>query len=136
MIIRPGPLTAPTSVPDVGLCGGVFPFASRTITPAKELESGSTHLDETDEDVTPATFSELTGASPIDDAPAAAGDHPTDATTKANDATTAQARTQRRGVFLPARAAVIADRSAVDDRGGGRGGGFGLPGAAGRQVAA
>jgi hypothetical protein len=93
VIVRPGLRTVPTSVPEVGLFGGVFPLSLRTITPANELAVGFTHLSETDEDVSFVTFKELTGASPRADAPAAAGDN-TDATTATAAATLTQARTR------------------------------------------
>ena len=121
MIVVPGLLTVPTSDPEVGLLGGVFPFFLRTTTPANELAVGFTHLSDTAEDVTFVTFSEVTGASASADAPAAAGDN-IDATTATAAATPTQARTRRRGVLLPIRAAVMAGRSAADDRAGGRGG--------------
>lgn len=132
MIVRPGLLTFPTSVPEVGLFGAVLPFSSRTTTPANELAVGFTHPSEIDENVTFVTFTELTGASASEDALAAAGDHNADSVSTAQP--TAQARSRRQGGLLPTRIAVITDRSAADDRAGGRGSGFGGPEGAGRKA--
>jgi hypothetical protein len=50
-----------TKVPAVGDAGGVVPAARRIITPAKFDPVGFTHDNDTDELVTPATVSDVTG---------------------------------------------------------------------------
>jgi hypothetical protein len=85
----PGVRTVPTSVPEVGVFGAVFPLARRTMTPAKAPEAGFTHVSATDEDVTWVTFSDRTGPGPAADAlagvdaPAAVGHQNAAATTTA-----------------------------------------------------
>lgn len=120
MIVLPGFLTVPTRVPEVGLFGGVFPFAALTSTPANELAVGLTHESATDDAVTFVVLTEVTGPSASAVALAATGDHST--SPRATATTQAPARARRRGVIIPVRSAAIADRSAGHDCLGGRDG--------------
>ncbi len=63
MIDLAGLRTDPTAVPAVGDFGAAFPFATRITTPANESESGSTHVSNTDDEVTFDAFTDVTGLS-------------------------------------------------------------------------